>query len=140
MSEDDVKNSEAHKTKGNELFMQDHFREACEEYSKAIDLVRLRAMCCLRACIITHPQSRTPVQTREFLTTFFLALGCSFAGAPFRVHARVQTPENHILYANRAACYAQKAMDRYDEALADAIHCVELAPTWVKGKSCCIRV
>ena len=44
-----------------------------------------------------------------------------------------QTPKNHILYANRAACYAQKAMGRYYESLEDAEHCIELAPAWAKS-------
>ena len=80
-TEDEVKKAEELKAQGNILFGQDRFREAAEEYSKAIEL----------------------------------------------------TPENHVLYANRAACYAQKAVERYEEALIDAIHCVDLAPTWVKG-------
>lgn len=42
-------------------------------------------------------------------------------------------PENHVLYCNRAACLAQKAVGRFHEALIDANHCVELSPTWVKG-------
>jgi hypothetical protein len=44
-----------------------------------------------------------------------------------------QTPENHILHANRAACFAQKGIGRYAEALVDATHCIELAPSWGKG-------
>ena len=43
------------------------------------------------------------------------------------------TPENHVLYANRAACYVSKALDRGEEALVDATRCVELAPWWAKG-------
>ena len=42
MSQEDVKKADGHKAKGNEAFGQDRFREACEEYSKAIDLV-----CCV---------------------------------------------------------------------------------------------
>jgi stress-induced-phosphoprotein 1 len=48
-------------------------------------------------------------------------------------NAYTQTPENHILHANRAACYAQKGIGRYAEALVDATHCIELAPSWGKG-------
>ena len=61
-TEDEVRKAEELKAQGNILFGQDRFREAAEEYSKAIEL----------------------------------------------------TPENHVLYANRAACYAQKAVDRVD--------------------------
>ena len=42
-------------------------------------------------------------------------------------------PENHVLFANRAACYVSKAVDRGEEALVDATRCVELAPWWAKG-------
>ena len=43
------------------------------------------------------------------------------------------TPENHVLFANRAACYVSKPLDRGEEALVDATRCVELAPWWAKG-------
>ena len=42
-------------------------------------------------------------------------------------------PENHVLYSNRAAVLAHKAVARFEDALTDANHCVELSPTWVKG-------
>lgn len=42
-------------------------------------------------------------------------------------------PSQHVLFSNRSAALA--SLERYDDALADARKCVELAPTWAKGYS-----
>jgi tetratricopeptide (TPR) repeat protein len=61
------------------------------------------------------------------------AVPCRYASIRLTTHTRTQTPENHILYANRAACFMSNDMNRSAEALTDAKHCVELAPHWFKG-------
>jgi stress-induced-phosphoprotein 1 len=42
------------------------------------------------------------------------------------------TPDSHILYSNRSAAFA--GMKRYSRAKQDADKCIELNPTFVKGK------
>ena len=42
-------------------------------------------------------------------------------------------PPSHVLFSNRSAALA--SLEKYDDALADARKCVELAPTWAKGYS-----
>ncbi|KAH7822463.1 putative stress-induced-phosphoprotein 1 [Monocercomonoides exilis] len=42
-------------------------------------------------------------------------------------------PNNHVLYSNRSAAYAQ--LSKYNEALEDAEKCVEINPAFVKGYS-----
>ena len=37
---------------------------------------------------------------------------------------------NHVLYSNRSACYA--SLQRYDDALKDAEHTIQLKPQWAK--------
>jgi tetratricopeptide (TPR) repeat protein len=44
-----------------------------------------------------------------------------------------ELPDSHVLYANRAACYTQPDVARFDDALADSTKCVEMAPAWAKG-------
>ncbi|KAG5437919.1 hypothetical protein PCANB_000265 [Pneumocystis canis] len=41
--------------------------------------------------------------------------------------------DNYLLYSNRSACYA--SLKNFDEALKDAIKCIELKPDWAKGWS-----
>jgi len=45
--------------------------------------------------------------------------------------AIILTPENHLLYCNRAACFLK--LGEYEKALADAEMCIELEPTFAKG-------
>ncbi|KAG5513636.1 hypothetical protein PMAC_000674 [Pneumocystis sp. 'macacae'] len=47
--------------------------------------------------------------------------------------AIVLEPENHVLYSNRSACYA--SLKNFDEALKDALKCIEINPSWAKGWS-----
>mmetsp|Transcript_17128 Transcript_17128/g.17015 ORF Transcript_17128/g.17015 Transcript_17128/m.17015 type:complete len:575 (+) Transcript_17128:2-1726(+) len=41
------------------------------------------------------------------------------------------TPNDHVFYSNRSACYA--SLEQYDKALEDAVKCVQLKPDWVRG-------
>ena len=44
-----------------------------------------------------------------------------------------EMPGSHALYSNRAACFTQPDVGRFDDALADGAKCIELAPEWAKG-------
>lgn len=40
-------------------------------------------------------------------------------------------PARHVLFANRSACFLK--MGHHENALEDAVHCVELQPSYIKG-------
>ena len=42
-------------------------------------------------------------------------------------------PSNHIYYSNRSAAHLQDG--QYDNALQDALKCIEIDATWAKGYS-----
>lgn len=40
-------------------------------------------------------------------------------------------PQSHLVYSNRSACYNK--LEKYQEALDDAVHCLSIAPNFARG-------